>query len=237
MRRFVLGVLFVLAAVSAFAADLDPAYRKHFGQGVIVAKNGEYPPVVGCDPTSFDWKNGASYVNVAFDDPINFRSILPAGKRIGEYVKAVEKQQAANLKYRQSDIFYWRLWSDRDENGDLHKGAWPKSVNDVPDWEPAAWFTSDSDEVSANWDTAGINADGFRENFMSSFLTAKPGQKFYVALSFGYKYMVGAGQSEQKWNSVLERFEAVVSSGELGHAYGKPAAAGTLIVKENKIGN
>jgi len=237
MRTIILGVLFALVVTCGFGADLDPAYRQHFGPGLVIAKNGDYPPVVGCDPSSFDWKDGASYVTVAFGNPICLRSILPAGKRFGEYIKAVEKQQGANLKYKQSDVFYWRLWSDRDENGKLYAGEWPKSTGQIPDWEPVAWFSTDSDEESAGWDTVGINDDAFNENLRRCFTTAKQGQKYYIALSVGYKYMVGAGETEQKWDPILKRFESVVSSGELGFAYGDPVAAGTIIVKENKTGN
>ena len=72
---------------------------------------------------------------------------------------------------------------------------------------------------------------------MQYFSTAKPGQKFFIALSVGYSYKVGAGQPETKWNHVLNKMETVVSSGELGFAVSKPVSFGTLIVRANKTGN
>ncbi|MBU1109112.1 MAG: hypothetical protein KKB51_20715 [Candidatus Riflebacteria bacterium] len=241
MKKLLLFVsLFALFSVTAFAADLDKGYSKNFGNGQIVAKNGDYPPLDSCNPADFDWKDGISKVTVSWDDAICLRAILPAGKRFKDFYQAVAKSQSGNLKYMQKGCFYYQLWSDHDESGNpIAKAAssWPKSANETPAWERRGWFTVDYDDESGEWDTVGINGDAFRENLMQYFSTAKVGQKFYVALSVGFQYQVGAGEPEQKWNSTLSRFETVISSGELGYAYSDPFCGGTIVVKENKTGN
>lgn len=235
MKKVMLIVsLLAFISMPAFGIDLDQAYRKNFGEGTILVTNGEYPPVGNCNPSQFDWKAGTSRVVISFSELLNFRAILPNGKRFNDYYQEVVKNQGGNLGYKTGDILYWQLWTDRDENGnilDQAKNQWPKSTGEVPDWKRVGWFTS---EFDGEWDTIGLNNDAYRENLLQYFSQAQKGQKFYLTLSIGYRYMVGAGEPEQKWNPILKRTETVISTGELGFAVSEPFCAGTIEVKENK---
>jgi len=52
-----------------------------------------------------------------------------------------------------------------------------------------------------------------------------------VAVSVGFKYQVGAGQTESKWNSNKNIFENVVSNGELAYEKSDPIVMGFIEFK------
>jgi len=237
MKKFFVIMVMLLFNVSAvFAEDLHPGYRKAFGSGVIAATNGEYPPLSSFNASQFNFKNGAFNLKISNDVPVNLRAIPPAGKKWKDYYNQTIKSQKANLKYKKSDIFYWQIWTDKDSDGnplDSKINPWPAKVGDIPNWEPLGWFTSGYNNESGEWDTIGVNADAFKADVFQYFFTAKPGQKFYITVSVGYSYLAGAGDIEQKWNSVLQKFESVESSGELGFSVSQPICGSTILVTEN----
>lgn len=232
MKKILVSFLFVLLGVLAVQADtLDPAYRKNFGEGTIVATNNGYPSVTACNPADYNYQNGAFHVKIG--TPICFRVILPAGKTWKNYQDKVLKEKGDNLKYKEKDIFYWRIWSDRDENGeklDEKKFPWPVKTGEVPSWSEAGWFSGSWGSETANWETVGINADMFNESVNQIVFTAQPGQKFYITVATGYSYMTPGGQMENKWNDLLKRFEPVESTGELGFVTSDIICAGTFVV-------
>jgi len=60
---------------------------------------------------------------------------------------------------------------------------------------------------------------------------AKPGWKIYGAASVDFEYMVGAGQTEPKWNSDKKIFENVVANGALAHEKSDPIVMGIIEFK------
>lgn len=232
MKKILVSLLLVfLGGIAVQAADLDPAYRKAFGEGVVIATNGDYPPVAACNPGQFNLVNGEFHVKLG--TPISFRAISPAGKKWKNFMDQVLKEKGGNLKYKQDGVFYWQIWTDRDESNNLldaAKNPWPKAGKE-PNWGEAAWFSTDwKGDEAGTWDTVGINADAFMENINRVTFSAQQGQKFYIALYIGYSYMTPGGQMEQKWNSNLNRFESVESSGELGYMLSDLVCAGTFVI-------
>jgi hypothetical protein len=239
MKKYFLASMMILLTASAlFSADLDPGYRKAFGNGVIIATNGEYPPVTSFDASQFVVEKGAFSINISPEIPVNLRAILPAGKKWRSYYDQAVKEQKENLKYKEDNVFYWQVWTNVDEDGNLldpKKHPWPAKVSDIPNWEPEGWFYGIYGSEAGDWETVGMKEDDFRENAFKHFFTAKPGQKFYITVSVGYKYIADAGKIESKWNSVLNKFEPVQSTGEMGFVMSKPICGGTILVKTNSL--
>jgi len=57
-------------------------------------------------------------------------------------------------------------------------------------------------------------------------------------LRMAYEYSVPGGQTENKWNSILQRFEPVVSTGGVGYVFSNPIATCTVEIAgfENQTG-
>ena len=57
MRTILLLITLALLAGAASAANLDPAYTKAFGTGVIIASGKGYPNISTYDAAQFDYRD------------------------------------------------------------------------------------------------------------------------------------------------------------------------------------
>lgn len=235
MRKLGLLVLMmVLSVVSVFAQDdLDAAYIKTFGNGVILVSDKGIPPRAKCAPEQFDLRDGKFFISAGPEASVNFRALLPAGTSLGAELEKVKKAQEANLQYRKEDLCIFKIWSTHELGGIPHENVkWPTSLKEMPKWaSPIETVTSLDPEVYS-WVAPGVSWNGdFRSSLIATLLNSKPGQKLYVTFHVGFEYQTPAGQVESKWNDVLQKWENVTSNGLIGYAVSEPLAASTIEFK------
>lgn len=235
MRKFlILFIMVMLSTAGAFAqAELDPAYVKTFGNGIVLVSQSGFPLMAKYDKAQFDYRDGKFFIPSGPEAELQVRAILFKGMTLGEELKKLKKEQAENLKYHQKDYCAFKVWSTHDEGGNaLENVKWPASIKDEPQWaEPKVGFSDLSEEVYG-WFAPGVKYEGdFRSSFWSIMPASAPGQKLYITFHVCFEYQVPGGQVESKWNSVLERFENVTSNGMIGYAYSAPLAVSTVEFK------
>jgi hypothetical protein len=235
MRKLGLLVLMMaLSVVSAFAQDdLDAAYMKTFGNGIILVSDKGIPPRAKCDPAQFEYRDGKFFITPGPTGSLNFRALLPAGTNLGAELEKVKKVQEANLQYRNEDLCIYKVWSTHDLGGTPHDNVkWPTSLKEMPKWaSPVEAFTSLDPEVYP-WVAPGVSWNGdFKSSLFGLLFNGKPGQKLYVTFHVGFEYKTPAGQVETKWNDVLQKWENVTSNGLIGYALSEPLAASTIEFK------
>lgn len=235
MRKLGLLVLMMaLSVVSVFAQDdLDAAYIKTFGNGVILVSDKGIPPRAKCDPAQFDYRDGKFFITPGPTGSLNFRALITAGTNLGAELEKVKKVQEANLQYRKEDFCMYKVWSTHDLGGTPHDNVkWPTSLKEIPKWaSPVEAFTSLEPEVYP-WVAPGVSWDGdFKSSLFGLLFNGKPGQKLYVTFHVGFEYKTPAGQVETKWNDTLQQWENVTSNGLIGYAVSEPLAASTIEFK------
>lgn len=235
MRKLGLLVLMMaLSVVSVFAQDdLDAAYMKTFGNGIILVSDKGIPPRAKCDPAQFDLRDGKFFLSAGPEASINFRALLPAGTSLGAELEKVKKAQEANLQYRKEDLCVYKVWSTHDLGGTPHDNVkWPTSLKETPKWASSTDAYTSLDSEVYSWVAPGASWDGdFRASLVSILSNSKPGQKLYITFHVGFEYQTPAGQVESKWNDVLQKWENVTSNGLLGYALSEPLAASTVEFK------
>lgn len=235
MRKLGLLVLMmVLSVVSAFAQDdLDAAYMKTFGNGIILVSDKGIPPRAKCDPAQFDYRDGKFFISAGSEASINFRALLPAGTSLGAELEKVKKAQEANLQYHKEDLCIYKVWSTHDMGGTpLENVKWPTSLKEMPKWASSTDAYSSLEPDVYSWVAPGVSWDGdFRTSLFGLLSNSKPGQKLYVTFHVGFEYQTPSGQVESKWNDVLQKWENVTSNGMIGYAVSEPLAASTVEFK------
>ncbi len=235
MRLFFLALFVSLfSPFFAQAEDVfDPGYIKTFGKGSIIASNKGYPAFGKYDPAQTKFKNGTCFIKPADGNTLDFRYILPDGKKIPDIIAKVKNDQAGNAKYQDgANKVFWDFWVSHQSDGTPNFGSskpWPSKLGDNPAWEAkhSLWYNI-SDE-SAN--TAGAQWCDISAGFYDWLPTAKPGWKIWVTVSFGFNYMVGAGEMETKWDPDRKKFIQVESTGALGFAKSEPIVVGTVEIE------
>ena len=223
-------MLIGLSASVAFAEGLDPAYGKTYGTGVILASEKDYPPYQKCDPTLVEFKKPTSYLPVGASK-FDLRVIWPQGQDAAKMMAKLKAARPQNLKYQDGyDQVFFEFWVSHEDSGTPIPEAskWPTKVSERPKGPPRheANLNLPDDPV-----TAGIKWMDLSSGLYSWLPAAQPGWKIYVAASVGFKYMVGAGQTESKWNSNKNIFENVVSDGALGYEKSDPIVMGIIEFK------
>lgn len=225
-----LVLLLGLVAGAAFAQNLDPAYLKTYGSGVILASEKDYPPFDKCDPTLVDFKNGTSYIPVG-SSKLDIRVIWPEKQDASKMMAKLKKERPQYVKYQDGyDQVFFEFWVSHTESGTPVPGAskWPSKVSVRPKEAPKheANLALPDNPVST-----GIKWTDLSSGFYSWLPAAKPGWKIYVLASVGFQYIVGAGKTESKWNSDKKVFENVISNGELGYEKSAPIVMGIIEFK------
>jgi len=170
-----------------------------------------------------EFKKPISYLPVG-TTKFDFRVIWPEGQDAAKMMAKLKAARPQNLKYQDGyDQVFFDFWVSHDESGAAIPEAanWPAKVSERPKGTPIheAYLPLPDDPA-----TAGIKWMDLSSGFYSWLAAAQPGWRVYVAVSVGYKYQVGAGQTESKWNSDKNKFENVVSNGELGYEKSDPIA-------------
>lgn len=235
MRRLLIGFFALLAfAGTAFAAELDEAYIKAFGRGTIMVAQTGFPAKLQYDPSMFDYKDGVFRIPAGDAASLNVRAILPAGITLGQALEKLKKERGENLNYHRRDFCAYRVWSSHDGDTNLvnEKHPWPKKLGDVPTWaSPKVGMTELTSDVY-DWTAPGAVYEGdFAIEFLGWLNNIKAGAKLYISFHVCYEYQTPGGATESKWNSVLGRFEQVISNGELGYVYSDPLCAVTVELK------
>lgn len=224
--------LLLSASVVSAQSDLDPAYAKTFGGGLVLVAQTGFPAKAKFDPAQFDYRDGKFYIPAGPSAEFNVRTLLPKGMTLGSALEKLKKEQPDNLKYRKSDSCVYKVWSSYEGGQPRENITWPASLKDEPKWaSPAEGFTTLEPEVY-DWTAPGASYEGdFKSSFWSIMASSKPGEKLYVTFHVCYEYEVPGGQVESKWNADLKKFENVVSNGMIGYAYSEPLAASTVEFK------
>jgi hypothetical protein len=230
MRCLVALCLALLVPSIALAEGPDPAYLKAFGPGSIAASGLGYPAFEKYDAAQFLYKDG-KFVVVA-DGTLDLRAFTPKGVTLGKAMAKVRKERGANLKYMQAEYMSFRIWASHDSSGqDQTKGKWPAKLGDEPVWTPLTDTRFDLPTSSYDWESAGAGWEDLKADLWS-MAKAKPGQKYYVVFSVGYRYKTPGGEMESKWDSVLGKFVQQKSLGLVGFVYGPALAACTIEIGE-----
>jgi len=224
--------LFLSASAVSAQSDLDPAYAKTFGNGLVLVAQTGFPAKAQFDPAQFDYRDGKFFIPAGPTAEFNVRTLLPNGLTLGAALEKLKKEQAGNLKHHKADYCVWKVWSSHEGGTPRANITWPASLKDEPKWaSPLEGFTSLDPEVY-DWTAPGAKYEGdFRSAFWSMMAASKPGEKLYVSFHVCYEYEVPGGQVESKWNSDKNKFEDVVSNGMIGYAYSEPLAASTVEFK------
>jgi len=229
-RAFLLILLFGLSAGVTFAGELDPLYLKTYGSGVVLVSGKDYPPYDKCDPSLVDFKKPISYLPVG-TTKFDLRVIWPKGQDAAKMMAKLKAARPQNIKYQDGyDQVFFDFWVSHNDDGTPVPEAanWPSKVSERPKEDPKheAYLPLPDDPT-----TAGIKWMDLSSGFFSWLPAAQPGWKIYVAVSVGFKYQVGAGQTETKWNSNKNIFEKVISSGELSYEKSDPIVVGYIEIK------
>lgn len=223
----------------------DPAYAKKFGYGVILASGKGFPALTKCDESQFNYKDGKFFLEPGESSTIDLRAILPQGTTMGSLMTKLKSERGKNLTHKTNEFYVWEIWCSHDgevnQVTDTYK--WPTTKNEVPAWASSCVSVYQNyDNSIASWTVAGLgwgtNDGNLQFNFGSKLHMGKPGYKYYIMLRMAYEYSVPGGQTENKWNSILQRFEPVVSTGGVGYVFSNPIATCTVEIAgfENQTG-
>jgi hypothetical protein len=246
MKKTLSAIILVLfSGLLLNAQTLDPVYTQKFGYGIILASGKGFPAFTKCDETQFNFKDGKFFLEPGEATTIDLRAILPQGTTMGSLMTKLKAERGNNLSHKTNEFYVWEIWCSHDGEVDqvTDNYSWPASAKEIPAWgspivEVYQTYTA---EVSS-WASAGLtwesNGGNLQFQFGSNLHMAKPGYKYYIMLRMAYEYSVPGGQSESKWNSVLNRFENVVSEGGVGYVYSDPIASCTVEIAgfENQTG-
>jgi hypothetical protein len=238
-------ILVLVSGLMLFGQTLDPAYTQKFGYGIILASAKGFPVFTKYDETQFNFKEGKFFLEPGEASTIDLRAILPQGTTMGSYMTKLKAERGNNLSHKTNEFYVWEIWCSHDGDVDQVTGnyTWPASAKDIPAWgSPCAEVYQTYTAEVSSWASTGLTWDYNGGNLQFQFGTylhmAKPGYKYYITLRMAYEYSVPGGQNESKWNSVLNRFENVVSEGGVGYVYSDPIASCTVEIAgfENQTG-
>jgi len=225
---------------------LDPAYTKKFGYGVILASGKGFPTLTKCDETQFNYKDGKFFLESGGATTIDMRAILPQGTTMGSLMDKLKSERGSNLSHKTNEFYVWEIWCSHEGELDLleERYKWPATKNEIPAWSSScvSVYQSYIPDNNSSWMAAGLawesESNSLEFNFGSILHISKPGYKYYVMLRMAYEYSVPGGQTENKWNSILNRFESVVSTGGVGYVFSDPIATCTIEIAgyENHAG-
>src|SRR3989339_1364743 len=124
--------LFAMMISPVLATPIDPGYTSAFGYASVIASSKGYPVIDKYDPSQFEYKNGAFYIDGGEEATLNLRQILPKGMKDGEYEAIIKEKLPDNMADFEKYTSNWRIWN-------LPEGkAWPKKKLKSPDWDPVA---------------------------------------------------------------------------------------------------
>jgi hypothetical protein len=146
------------------------------------------------------------------------------------------KEKSQNLAAKKAEYPVWQIWCSH-RGGTSQVNNWPADLNDIPSWSAPCTdvFINYNAAKDGSRDTYMAPWDGeLMKSFRSTLHDAKPGYKFHVVLRAAYKYYVPGGKAENKWSSVLRKWETVVSTDGIGHEYSSPLARCSLEIEPYK---
>jgi len=238
MKKVCILILSLILMVgTGFSQTFDPGYTKKFGYGVVIASCGGFPDFTKYDESQFKVKNNNFMFQPGEESTINMRVILPQGTTIGSLLNKLKKEKPQNIKNKTNEYNVWSVWSSHSDGKSqvTAERPWPKKKTDIPLWSsPCVEIFRGQDEswttTAVKWDQDGGN---LKFEMGSKLHSALPGEKFYITWRVAYEYSVPGGQAEQKWNSVLSRFETVISTGGIGYVFSDPIAVGVVEIDAN----
>jgi len=247
MKKTLTTILWVLVSgLWLMGQTLDPMYTKKFGYGVILASGKGFPAFTKYDETQFNYKDDKFFLEPGEATTIDLRAILPQGATMGSLMTKLKSERGKNLTHKTNEFFVWEIWCSHDGETNQVTGnyKWPTTKKDVPAWGSSCTSVYQKYNVAENssWNTAGLKWGSDGGNLQFEFGThlrmAKPGYKYYFMLRMAYEYNVPGGQTENKWNSILNRFEPVVSTGGVGYVFSDPIATCSVEIAgfENQTG-
>jgi hypothetical protein len=230
-------IVFILVSeLWLMAQTLDPAYTQKFGYGVILASGKGFPTFTKYDETQFNFKDGKFFLEPGEATTIDLRAILPKGTTLGSLMNKLKTERGQNLSHKTNEFYVWEIWCSHDGEKNQLTGnyTWPATKKEVPAWGPACAeaYQRYSAAENSSWASAGLawaaNGGNLQYKFGINLHMSKPGYKYYIMLRMAYEYSVPGGQTENKWNSILNRFEPVVSTGGVGYVFSDPIATCTV---------
>ncbi len=238
--RFVtilIAVLFAMQLSNVIAQEpAVPAYRKTFGDGIIIFSDKGLPERKNFDASMYDYRDGMWYVKSGQESQINLRIFLPKGRNVSSYIKDLKKSKPENLKYHSGDLLIVKVFRSHDHMGNdlLAAGGhkWPKTVTEIPKWETESFeIMMNVEETSTDTDPGASWVNNLRSRLYGIMPFTQPGQKLYFVVQFAYEYKTPAGEMETKWDAQLNKWVQVRSNGLLGYVYSEPIVAATLVFK------
>ncbi|MFA6432034.1 MAG: hypothetical protein WCV91_06630 [Candidatus Margulisiibacteriota bacterium] len=216
---------FAMLICPVLATDIDPGYTSAFGYGVVIASEKGYPLVDKYDPSQFDYRDNAFHIAAGEGATIDLRMILPKGVKDGDYEAIIKKKLKSNLKHLEKYASYWRIW-------DLPEGkSWPEKKLTAPDWDPIGDMTYYGDDysASADWTSSGCKWEDMRESMWSKMSNLKPGDKFLVQYTEGYRANIKT--TENKWDDVYKEWRPTAVSTWAFERLEPAIAEGWIVIK------
>jgi hypothetical protein len=216
---FIIAILIVPQLISA---ELDPAYLKNFGTGIILASSKAFPAKDKCDMSLYDYSGGKFNIIAGENVELNFRILLKDAKTYGFYVDQVKKVNAKKLRTRTGDFMrvYFHV---SHENGSEVSKTWPKTLSEKPDWKPLFTRETDITDEMSKWTTSGIDWQGIMSttSALQDWLhDARKGYKIYMYVVAGF---VRESPEDQYWDESLMKYMVPIE-----YVESEPLAACTI---------
>jgi hypothetical protein len=217
---FLIAILFAPQLI--LSAELDPAYLKNFGTGIILTSSKAFPAKDKCDMSLFDYSGRKFNIIAGVNVELNFRILLKDGKTYGFYVDQVKKANSKKLRTRTGDFMRVYFYVSH-ENGSEVSKTWPKTITDKPDWK--ALFTRETDitDEMAKWATSGLQWQDilYTSSALQDWLQdARKGYRIYMYVVVGF---IRESPENNYWDEALYKYVTPIE-----YVESEPLAAGTI---------
>lgn len=213
-----LALLVALALIfsPASGAELDMAYVKQFGYGVILASGKGLPQKALYDAGQLDVREKACFVAAGATATIDIRVLLPEGETYETLLAKLKKENPAGPT-AEAEESVWLVWFSHDLGGAQKDQSWPATGTSeaLPSGTPDVYFSTCLDENMLKWNTVGLTWTQLcSDSQIGQWLEqAKPGYRLFVAHTVGILHLPPAAQAGGKASTPA----SLTSSGNSGH--------------------
>ncbi len=222
LKYFQVLFIFLLPVAALSALELDPAYPKNFGWGIVLASSKGHIAKDKCDMTQFDYSNGK--FNLVADENVElfFRVLLKDGKTFGYYTDQVRKaniKKSVNLKYE----FYTIHFFVSHEDGSEQFRTWPSKLGDIPDWNEYFSIENTLDDKFSAFNGCGYpwsDITSTTDKLQEWIKNARKGYRIYFYVNCGF---VREALENKHWDDTQLKYVVPVE-----YVGSEPLAAGTI---------
>lgn len=208
-------VALTLTFSPAFGAELDLAYVKQFGYGVILASGKGLPQKAVYDAGQLDVREKAFFVPGGATATIDIRVVLPEGETYETLLAKLKKENPAGPA-AEAEESVWLVWFSHDLGGAQKDQDWlaTGTPETIPSGTPDVYFSTCLDENMLKWNTVGLTWTQLCSNSqIGTWLEqAKPGYRLFVAHTVG---ILHPPQGAPAGNATASA--SLPSSGNSGH--------------------